>query len=100
MTCTPKYIGKFVNVYLTDRAYGGPEEGGWWYDYGEAYSSEQFIGDEIFAAKILAVAREWCEEENRHRRSDTNSVLSQGCYVARIECHPAQDYPAEKPHYE
>ena len=22
-------------VYLIDRAYGGPEEGGWWYDTGE-----------------------------------------------------------------
>ena len=23
-----------VTVYKIDRAYGGPEEGGWWYDYG------------------------------------------------------------------
>ena len=24
----------YINVYLADRAYGGSEEGGWWYDYG------------------------------------------------------------------
>ena len=24
----------YVNEYETNRAYGGPEEGGWWYDYG------------------------------------------------------------------
>lgn len=23
---------KFINVYRVERAYGGPEEGGWWYD--------------------------------------------------------------------
>ncbi len=27
---------KYVNVYMADRAYGGPEEGGWYYTYGEA----------------------------------------------------------------
>jgi hypothetical protein len=25
----------WVNVYWPDRAYGGPEEGGWWYSYAE-----------------------------------------------------------------
>ena len=25
----------YVNIYKTGRAYGGPEEGGWFYDYGE-----------------------------------------------------------------
>lgn len=31
----------WVNVYLVDRAYGGPEEGGWWYDTGTAVRSTQ-----------------------------------------------------------
>ena len=25
----------YLNVYIIGRAYGGPEEGGWWYDYHE-----------------------------------------------------------------
>ena len=25
----------YVNLYRVGRAYGGPEEGGWYYDYGE-----------------------------------------------------------------
>ena len=29
----------FVNVYRTERAYGGPEEGGWWYNKGEYLGS-------------------------------------------------------------
>ena len=24
-----------VAIFFVDRAYGGPEEGGWWYDFGE-----------------------------------------------------------------
>jgi hypothetical protein len=26
---------RFVAVYAIDRCYGGPEEGGWWYDTGD-----------------------------------------------------------------
>ena len=29
-----------VSVYLVDRAYGGPEEGGWYYDTGEPVAEE------------------------------------------------------------
>ena len=29
----------FVNVYKTGKAYGGAEEGGWWYGYGELHKS-------------------------------------------------------------
>ncbi len=99
MTCKPKYVGKFVNVYLIDRAYGGPEEGGWYYDCGEAIASKQYHTQEG-ADKALEGRLQWCEEENRHRRSDTSSVLSEGCYVARVEDEPAKDYPDTRPHYE
>jgi hypothetical protein len=29
----------YVNAYRVSRAYGGPEEGGWWYDVGEPMAS-------------------------------------------------------------
>ena len=28
-------MSHYVNLYSVGRAYGGPEEGGWYYDYGE-----------------------------------------------------------------
>ena len=31
----------YVNVYLIDLAYGGPEEGGWWFDFGQILSSQR-----------------------------------------------------------
>jgi len=30
---------EYINVYKTSRVYGGPEEGGWWYDAGHPVSS-------------------------------------------------------------
>lgn len=99
MACEPRYTGTFVNVYLTDRAYGGSEEGGWWYDCGEAISSEQYATDDE-ADQALTEKRRWCEEENADRRSDINSVLSEGRYVVCLEPEPAQDYPQTRPHYE
>jgi hypothetical protein len=97
----PRYLpgSKFVNVYLTDRAYGGPEEGGWWYDTAEVVRSTQALvgGD---AARLLQTERAWCAEENSRRRSDTGSVLSEGRYEVEIDDVPAADRPAQRPHYE
>ena len=30
---------RFVNAYRINRRYGGPEEGGWWYDTGQLLAS-------------------------------------------------------------
>ena len=36
MAIDERYNGYvFINVYRVNRDYGGPEEGGWWYDTGE-----------------------------------------------------------------
>ena len=35
----PKPEGPFhLNEYVANRAYGGPEEGGWWYDTGPSHA--------------------------------------------------------------
>lgn len=34
----------YVNVYRVTRHYGGPEEGGWWYDAGEPLASVPIAG--------------------------------------------------------
>ena len=94
----PKFLGRFVNVYLIDRAYGGPEEGGWWYDCGEAIESIQCLDADIH--RVLTEKQIWCDEENSERRCDIGSVLSEGKYVVRIEELPAQGYPTTTPRYE
>lgn len=114
----------YVNTYLIDKAYGGPEEGGWWYNTqdpvnqaGEVVEFIRYVESgmeilkpadlseqtftsltdaEAFRAKMEARCKEW----NADRRSDINSVLSEGKYVVRIELEPPLCDPTTKPHYE
>lgn len=85
----------YVNVYLQDRAYGGPEEGGWWYD------CEQVI-------RVLPTVRQFAADlKNRMEaqfsnegRPSTSSVLSKGRYAVRVEMQPGSSSPEERPRYE
>jgi len=100
----------YVNVYLENKAYGGPEEGGWWYRYAspEKEKCEEYFSERDEPAKkylqrvqeahTAAVA--WCDEENRNRNSDIGSMASDGRYTARIESDRAASWPEERPHYE
>lgn len=94
---TPKH---YVNIYLHDRAYGGPQEGGWWYD---CYAPEQeeckWFPTEAEALAYVETAQAWCDQENSERRSDISSVLSEGRYEVILEVWPAEYSPSERPYY-
>jgi len=99
-----------VAVYLVDRAYGGPEEGGWWYDYGipieekldgvgdawlpHTFKTEQEADDYADEVQVLLDAN-----VNRGRR-EISSVLSEGVYRAIVTGGFPKPFPAERPHYE
>jgi hypothetical protein len=51
----PEFIS--VAAYTTDRCYGGPEEGGWWYD--EGYRCDETL--RCFAIGDLPQAELYCE---------------------------------------
>lgn len=99
-----------VAVYLEDRAYGGPEEGGWWYDYGERIDDPEVTGcvPAIFRASELAMAEDCCRLTNERLnetvnkgRHEISSVLSEGRYVAQVcEGYPVAHFPETKPYYE
>jgi len=96
----------YANLYLHDRAYGGPEEGGWWYDTytpvdGDWMNDPPQYGhfrtvDE--AEKALKKLEKWCEDENKSRRSPS-SMASEGHFVARLEAWPAEVIPSRRPYY-
>jgi hypothetical protein len=84
-----------VAVYTSNRAYGGPEEGGWWYDCGglvehakikffEKYQDAYDYTQELWA---------WCIEENKDRGDEK--------LVARAftEQLPDTHYPKTQPFY-
>lgn len=93
-----------VAVYLVDRCYGGPEEGGWWYDAGNLVRTVK-----VFKNENRAI--DYCRRLNRKLdsrtigpnvdRRDKNSVLSEGVYEAHIyEIAAPMRFPEERPRYE
>lgn len=96
-----------VAIYMEDLAYGGPEEGGWYYDTAQLVTEPE-------AAQFLrgfdkeAEARAYAKELNstimpqwNEGRPDISSVLSEGCYRAIVsEGMPQPYYPETRPHYE
>jgi len=93
-----------VSIYMVDRAYGGSEEGGWWYDCGEPaleYAEHTRIFTTLEDARAYREElHELCGELNVGRR-DIGSVLSDGQYAAIVDWgHYPTAYPATRPHYE
>lgn len=89
----------YCNVYLWDKAYGGAEEGGWWYDtYTPVPEQCRQHATEEQAAQHLETVIAWAQAENAERY-EPSSVLSEGHYVARLEAWPAEDIPAQRPQY-
>lgn len=84
----------YVNVYAVDRAYGGPEEGGWWYDVGEILESYGPLHEH--AAYVLAERL----KQDYPNTGASNNVLGGDDYRVWIEDEPGADYPTYRPFYE
>lgn len=91
---------QFVTVYETGRNYGGPQEGGWYYDTGTVVACFPVLRHR--AERLLERVKDRCDRINREeRRRCPSSVLSRGDYlVAWLEDRPGEDYPRERPGYE
>jgi len=91
-----------VAVYDCNQAFGGPEEGGWWYDTGTLVSREgiYFNRDKAYAA--VRALSEWCERNNEaEQRRPISSVLCEGVLQAHLMDYPAPaGFPTQRPHYE
>ena len=90
----------YVNEYLHDLAYGGPEEGGWYFECGRFVRMVAVTQDPDLARTLQANHQQKLDQDENAGRRDITSVLSQGRYVARLEGHVGHDYPAVQPHYE
>jgi len=91
----------FVNIYLLDLAYGGPEEGGWYFSVGEFIQGQAFSQcDADGIARAKTAAQNYCDEMNDERNSDISSVCSEGRFDVRVESQPGKNWPEHKPFYE
>jgi hypothetical protein len=84
----------YVNVYAVGRIYGGPEEGGWWYDTGTVLKSVRCLtrGE---ADRVADVLRADYPDTGR-----SSSVLGGDDYRVWVEDNPGANYPTERPRYE
>ena len=97
-------ITYIVAVYDTGLKYGGPEEGGWWYDAGRLvrmvrmFRSEQRAYD--YAQKLNARlrSREFGPNKGKH---EYTSVLSEGEVAAQVHENSCPEFfPDRTPRYE
>ena len=92
-----------VAIYLEDMRYGGPEEGGWYYNVGvlvrvvKGFNSEQTAIAYCRRMNDKLKSRQFGPNRNRREMS---SVLSEGEYWAQVHENEAPKwYPDSKPHY-
>jgi hypothetical protein len=84
---------QWVNVYETTRHYGGPEEGGWWYDWNQCAESRLLFFWQ--AEKVRDRLYGMYEDEG-----DISSVLGGKLYWIAIQDRKAENETKERPHYE
>lgn len=67
----------YVSVYNVESCYGGPEEGGWWYDYYRLLDSFQLTNQEE-ADKLWTILSGYCNQKNAseetQRRQNTANM--------------------------
>lgn len=94
-----------VSYYMIDKAYGGSEEGGWWYTYG---LPEVDADLDRFARGFanMEEAYDYARRLNRHLtpklnegRRDISSVLSEGIYSAEVSEGYPRPFPEYVPYY-
>ena len=86
--------------YEIDREYGGPEEGGWWYDSGTFVRAIALHFDDAAAISAQQRANRLLERLQRHRPTIDSCLYAGGRYRAlTFTGLPPERFPAERPRY-
>lgn len=85
----------FVSVYEVNRIYGGPEEGGWWYDTYRLITSSK----KMKKCRALTVQAELQEKWSQENEGDINSVLGGANYHVYIEPVVGYHHDVKKQYY-
>ena len=92
--CEPFHL----NEYLTNRAWGGPEDGGWWYETGRFVRCHGTFAtrEAALAAREALSGPLAARREGRHPPHDTRCT---GWPEILVERRPGASFPAEPPQY-
>ena len=93
---------RFISAYATTRHYGGPEEGGWWYNCNECLKSKPIppCDDEDLEAVLASVIERWCDQFEDEHYGDIYSVLGGSEVWFALEYHAGQNQSTGRPRYE
>lgn len=87
-----KYV--WVNVYTVRRLYGGPEEGGWYYDHYTCVYSKRV------KKRFASQCKDNLIKEHSYRKwGNISSVLGGQNVDVWIENHEAESATTERPYY-
>lgn len=86
----------FAGVYAVSRHYGGPEEGGWWYNWYEHLESTGPVKHCRIRPKLDALEAKYSGE----KWGDISSVRGGKDIVAFSEKYPGSQATRHRPHYE
>jgi hypothetical protein len=90
-----------VAFYEIDRAYGGPEEGGWWFYTGTFVRIARTFKTEAAAYAYARRANALLYVLQRGKRDVSSVLYSGGRYAAEVyDDLPPAHYPASRPYYE
>lgn len=90
-----------VAFYEIDRAYGGPEEGGWWFNTGQLKRIARTFKTERRAYEYCRRANHILSVMQRERRPVCSMAYEGGRYCAEVyDVPPPPYYPETRPHYE
>ncbi|WP_299654246.1 hypothetical protein [uncultured Jannaschia sp.] len=97
----PDRIRHVVALYEMDRTYGGPEEGGWWYDHGALCRVLKVVPSADAAYTLAARANRLMNRLQRDKRDIGSMAYTGGRYAACVFEHTApRVFPEVPPHYE
>ena len=89
----------YVNEYRENRQYGGPEEGGWWFDVGTYVACHGCFATQNEADALRDELKEYVERQRRFQEPPGN-VNCTGYTTLALEASEGGDFPTELPHYE
>lgn len=91
----------FVSEYEVDQGYGGPEEGGWWYDVYTFERVHRVFEDEDEAYEFArTLNREQRQRDEDERKRPRWSVIGDPDTAFLVEDLPGERTTTHRPHYE
>ena len=108
----------YLNIYERGQAYGGPEEGGWWYSCGQVVESSEIKSltkaqntVKILNKRFKSTKSDYKMGYGEHDGVDDSGIADDSFIMrgglwgrsemrAVIEDTPGEDFPSERPYYE